>query len=241
MKITNTSNEYADSRETDLRAISAADDSTVFELLLQEYKPYLRARVSRLAGKSEDLREDLMSVACMAFYESVKKYNLDKGPFFPFMNTVIRSRMNDHLRKLYNLRVDTVPLDASSEDGEYQTLYADKASVEAYWEDQQRVDTALEIECFKDELAEWSITMDTLVARSPKQSRLRKVYNNVVHVLAEEASLLDVIFTKRYFPIKKIALLTKTPEEILERGRIYIIASLIIRVGEYEHLKQYVT
>ena len=227
--------------DIDRRAEMALNNKDEFERLLSEFRPLLHARVSRLAGCSKDLRDDMTSVAYMAFYESVKKYDKRKGHFFRFLNTVVRLRLIDNLRQLYARRIETVSLEVETDGGGNLSPFTDKASIEGYNEDIRRSCFAIEIDSFKKELAEWNITMDDLVMCSPKHARLRELYKRVVNSIVNDAEIVQIIFTKHYFPIKKISTLTEIPHKKIERGRIFILASLIIHTGDYEHIKYYIS
>jgi len=244
MKCDNGVTSETDTYELDERAEKALADETGFEALLREFKPFLLSRASRLAGDNAERREEMIHIANMAFYESVKSYNQQKGHFFQFMNSVVHKRLIDEVRKLYTKRVVTVPIENAGDDRNDSEAFPsniDKASINVYIEDEQRYSLTLEIECFKAELSDWGITMAELAARSPKQAKLRAVYNKVVNDIADDAEIMRIILIKRYFPGKKIANLTKVPQKTVERGRIYIIASLIIRSGDYDYLKGYIT
>ena len=227
-------------RAIDDRAVIALNDESEFEKLLEEFKPFLGSQSSRLAGRSFEMRDEMMEVATFAFLESIRKYDSEKGHFFPFMRTVVKMRLNDALRKQYAMRVETVPLETEDEDGVSLSPHIERASIDAYNEGIRQNNFAIEIEYFKQELADWGITMESLVEHSPKHSRVRDAYRAIIAAVARDEEIMQTILVKRYFPIKKISLLTKVPQKNIERGRTFIIASLIIRVGDYEHLRGYI-
>jgi len=227
-------------REIDDRAVTASYDETEFERLLLEFKPFLYSSVSKLSGNSYDMHKDMMSVARQAFYESIKNYNCQKGNFIQFMKMTVHSRLTDCLRKIYKNRVELTILDSLNEDGQSQTSILDKISIEEYHEETKRINYALEIESLKDELAKWGLTMELLLKHSPKHAKLRDEYRSIVKEILNDTEILNIIFEKRYLPVKKISEKTKIPVKKIERGRIFILSSLIIYNGDYELIKQYV-
>ena len=229
-----------DIHEIDQRAVIALKNTVEFERLLIKFKPFLRSRVSRLAGRSDDMRADMMSVAFEAFFESVRSFNQQKGHFFQFMNRVVHNRLIDNLRKIYVRRVETASLEIYDEDDTKQMSLIDKVSIDEYREENRKSYFKSEIECLKEELAKWNISMDALLIHSPKHARLRDMYNTVAKVISNDEQIMTIINTKHYFPVKKISNSTKIPLKKIERGRIFILASLIILTGDYQHLKQYV-
>ena len=238
--------------DLDRRAESASEDEAEFERFVMEYKPFLLSQVSKLAGGysssygsgyvPNDIYEELTNDALLAFYESVKSYDREKGHFFPFMRTILRMRIVDSIRKHYTKRVATVSLEDYDDEGlEKPSAQVDAASLESYSESNRQSELAAEIESFKRELSEWGITMDALVEHSPKHARLKALCRVIIDAAAEDDEIMQTMWVKHYFPIKKISMLAEVPLKTVERERIFIIGSLIIRAGDYEYLKHYVT
>lgn len=230
-----------DISEIDHRARIAAEDNEEFERLLREFKPFLMARVSRFSGywNSLDSFDDVMNLSSLAFYEAVKNYNPDKGHFFPFMRSIVHMRIVDSVRKSQANSLKTVPLESDDENFERQPKAIDSVSLDIYSKDQKQEELVIEIDSYKQELAKWDITMDALVARSPKHAKLRATCRQIIEAAAADEEIMQIIWTKYYLPVKKISDLTKIPQKIIERARIFIIASLLIRAGDYEYLKNY--
>jgi len=229
-------------REIDEYADAASNNSTLFEILLNDFTPFLKAQVSRLSGSwgPLDLFDDMLNDAFMAFHESVRAYDRNKGHFFPFMRSIVHRRLIDSLRKQYTNRVQTVPLETDNEDGSGRPSRIDLVSTEAYRESQRQRDLVIEIDSYKRELIEWGITMDTLAINSPKHARLTEICRKIVNAAAADEEIMQIMWTKHYFPIKKISNITGIPHKTIERARIFIIGSLIIRAGDYDQLKEYV-
>ncbi|MCL1873731.1 MAG: hypothetical protein FWF85_06405 [Clostridiales bacterium] len=227
--------------EIDHRARIAADNNEEFERLLREFKPFLKARVSRFSGywDSLDTFDDIMNVSYLAFYEAVKNYNSDKGHFFPFMRTIVHMRIVDSVRKSQAKNIATTPLENDDEDSSRQTDAIDSVSMDVYRKEQSQQDLVIEIESYKQELAKWGITMDALVTHSPKHTKLKATCRQIIDAAADSEEIMQIMLTKYYLPVKKISDLTKIPSKIIERVRIFIIASLLIRAGDYEYLKNY--
>ena len=223
----------------DRRAVAAKGEEAEFERLLEEFKPFLGSQASQLAGSSYHWREEMMAAAIVAFLEAVKKYEADKGHFIPYMKNVVRMRLKDALRKQYAVKIETVPLETVADDGSIISPHTDQLSIEEYNEATRQAEVRSEIAHFMQDLAKWGITMEALEARSPKRPRVLKIYNGVISAIIDDADIMQTIFVKRYFPIKRISLLTNMSPKSIERGRAFILATIIIRRGDYEHLKGY--
>ncbi|MDR2737259.1 MAG: hypothetical protein LBB49_06800 [Gracilibacteraceae bacterium] len=222
-------------------ALSAAKAPWEFERLLAEFRPFLWSRVSRFAGNSPDIRDEMMTAAMQAFHEAVTNYNPDQGHFFPFLEMVVKMRLIDSRRRFRSRQVATIPLETEKDDGTAASDPLVEVSLKAFQAGLNRQDLASEIESLKRELAEWDITIDSLVKHSPKQEKTREAYKKIVREIADHDEIVQILWTKRYYPVKKIAVLTKLPHKTIERSRIFVIASLIILRGEYACLRSYVT
>lgn len=231
----------SDVESLDERAVTAANNDQERELLIEEFQPYLHGQVHRLTGSDPRNRDELFSYALMAFNEAIGSYQAGKGHFFAFADNVVHRRLIDGMRHIYRNKKDTVSLNDYDEQGEeIQNRNIIKASITQYQASQEQASIALEIEQFNNELENWDITMDMLVKQSPKHKALRKIYNQAVHMAAADPDIMQTIQVKRYFPVKKVSELTGIPQKKLERGRIYILASIIIQTGDFEYLSDYI-
>jgi RNA polymerase sigma factor len=190
----------------------------------------------------QEQHEEMFSAALIAFYEAIRSYDSEKGHFFAFAERVVRERLIDFLRSMYRQRGRTTSLDAQEEDQEStQSAAIIELSVRSYDAQHKQSQLVDEIEQFKMELHTWGITMDALVKQSPKHQKLREAYRKAVATMSQSADIVQTIQLKRYFPIKAAAKITGLPQKKLERARTYILASLIIRLGDYVCLSDYVS
>ena len=232
----------ANAVDLDSRVAAAKESNDEMERLIEDFKPFLRARVIRYCARpDEDRREKLLSTAMMAFYEAIKSYDAAKGHFFPFADKVVKRRLIDALRGVYRDEIETVSLDEENEDQQKAHSPAViELSLRVYDEQRRREALADEIEQFKAELTTWGITMKDLSKNSPKHQRVRDSYQLAVSEIADNADIVQTIQLKRYYPVKKISEITGLPQKNIERARIFILASLIIKFGDYENLSDYV-
>ena len=227
----------------DDRVIKAKQSEQETTRLLEEFMPFLDARVAKYSSQADaDKRDKLQSVAMMAFYEAIQKYDMLKGHFFPFANRVIRARFFDTLRKIYKNGEPTISLDAS-DDGQPNTQSAaiNKISMQAYEARRRQEMLAEEIEQFKGELTSWGITLEALAKQSPKQRKLLETYRMIVAKVSQNLGVIETIWLKHYFPVKIVSEITGLPQKNVERARTFILASLIIKLGDYDYLAEYVS
>ena len=236
-------NSFENAGQLDSRAITAKQSPEEMERLIEDFKPFLNARVAKYSLRTDgNQREELFSVALVAFHEAIQKYDAAKGHFFPFANHVVCERIIDGIRSFYRQNDGkTVPIE--QEDDEYpssQSMALNKMAMRSF-EAQSRQETLkYEIQQFKEELLTWGITMNSLGKHAPKHKGLLETYKQVVVQICQNPDILQTIQLKRYFPVKPIVELTGLPQKKLERGRIFIIATLIIKFGDYDYLSEYV-
>jgi len=229
----------------DERVVRARDSGDETENLIIEFKAFINARVARYSVHADEMqREEMQSSAMLAFYEAIKKYELDKGHFLPFANMIICARLVDFNRRIVNRSVPTVSLDDTGDDEEgepAQSAAVSELSMRIYESERRREMLVDEIEQFKAELGVWGLTLASLVEQSPKHDKLRGEYREAIEKISHSPDIMQTIQVKRYFPQKAIGEITGLPQKKLERARNFILASLIIKMGDYEMLSDYVT
>ena len=230
------------SAELDKLAMSAKASEHDMERLLERFESFLRSCAFRYSsGLGENHREEMYGNGMMAFYEAVQKYDSSRGHFFPFANQIVKVRMIDYIRKARKQAGLTVSLD--EEDTEYaapQSAAITALSIRSYERERSSTQLAEEIEQFSAELSLWGITMYALTERSPKHQRLRDEYNAILSKIMHTPDVMQTIQLKRYFPVKAIAAMTGVSVKKLERARNYLLASIIIIMGDYDYLSEYV-
>jgi len=226
----------------DERAIAAKRSEEGAKTLIEEFMPFLHGRVARYSAQyDEHVREDLLSAAMSALYEAVQCYEGDKGHFFPFAKRVVCARIIDSIRKISRHEGRTVSLsDDDDIQQSSQTAVINVISLKNYDEERRRERLVEEIEQFKTEIASWGITMESLERSSPKHKELRNTYRSIVSKVVESQDITQTISMKRYFPIKAVSKITGIPQKKLERARTFVLASLIVKTGDYELLSEYV-
>jgi len=226
----------------DDRAMAAKDSEGEAERLIREFEPFLRSRAAKYSMRNDAYqRDELYSTAMIAFYEAIRGYDIEKGHFYNYVNKVVCGRIIDDIRKNYSRESKILPLEDEDEDRQSTHSTAiNETSIQIYEAEQSRKSVSEEIEQFRAELDSWGITMETLVDQSPKHKARRDECKYIASAIAANSDLLQTIQIKRYFPIKAVSGVTKIPPKKLERARMFILALLIIKVGDYNYLADYI-
>ena len=120
--------------QLDDRAVAAKQSKDEADKLIEAFKPFLYGKAAKYSlADDEYQREEMFSVAMIAFYESIQSYNSEKGHFFPFANDVVSKRIIDYIRKIYRNDGKTTPLeDQDSEKSSAQSDAIGKMSMQIY-------------------------------------------------------------------------------------------------------------
>ena len=231
--------------DLDRRAVEAKESETETERLIEDFKPFLNSCASRYSIKNSYGRHDEMfSTAMLAFYESIQNYDAERGHFFQYVERVVCCRLIDDVRKIYKDAGSTIPLDPivdeDSETAQNHTKAIDELSMRSYDDQRRRELLEYEIEQFKAELDDWGITMETLSRHSPKHKRVREAYGEIISHISRNHNIIQTIRIKRYFPVKEVAEISGYPHKNVERARTYVLATLIIKLGDYDLLSGYI-
>ncbi|WP_026894715.1 RNA polymerase sigma-I factor [Clostridiisalibacter paucivorans] len=205
--------------------------------LLEEYRPFIMSVITKRCGRYIEYgKDDEVTIGMMAFKEAIESFDESKGKFLSFANRVINSRLIDYYRA--NNRDKKELLILSDEDINYR--YEMKEAMIQYKSTNENESRKREIEEFKQELYKWGITFHRLMEVSPKHKKLRETYKNMALCIIDNQELLDHLIKTNRLPIKEIEKYMNIHRKKIERGRIYIIALIIILTGDYPHIKEYI-
>ncbi len=209
--------------------------------LIDEFRPFISSCAYRNGNLDRKIeRDELLSAAYIAFYEALGTYNISKGHFLPFAATVIRRRLVDLARREFKSETHSVPLDIQDEFGGSENPAVMQSAIKVFNFSVQQELLRYEIDSFRRELSDWGIELEDLLRESPKHKALIQLYREIAQTVLTDTDILNTVLVKKYFPIKKISQLTKTPQKKIERARKYIVASVLIAVGDYDYLSEYI-
>jgi RNA polymerase sigma factor len=220
------------------------DDVEKINILIEEYKPFIASCAEKITGRYMRYGEDdELSIALMAFDEAIKAYDINKGNFLYFAQSVISRRLIDYFRKEKkhgNLLYLNDYYHENEEQKDTEKDFSTEASIEMFAMEEIGRYRRLEIEQLKKELLKWDITFFELAEASPKHSRTRNISANIIRFLLTREDLVRVIKEKKYVPVGEIQKALKIPRKRIERLRKYIIAAIIIHTGDYQYIRDYI-
>lgn len=212
------------------------DDEYLRDRFIERYKPFLAKYASGIChrylryGESEEL-----SIALLAFNESIDRYN-GEGLFFEYSKTVIKSRLYDYLNSRgYKESLGKASID-EVEKGEY---YIGHSSIKNYQEELRNEYLKEEIEELKKVLKCYNIEFHELYDSSPKHLLSKRHVNKTLAQILEYDDIVSYVIDKGRLPMKQIIEQCQTTKKKIEPYRQYIIAVIIICVGQFDLLKEY--
>lgn len=220
-----------------------AGDSLCREDFLVEYKPFIAKTAMNLCKRPLDwAQSDELSIALIAFNSAIDSYDANKRvPFLPYAKVVIQNRLKDHFRKESRWQSE-VPLETENEDGKIIS----PAEIQASWEDyndrtieDERRDELLE---FENLLSTFGIEFDALVGSSPKHKDSRQTLFKVAGSISANPEMMQHVLNKKQLPINELVLTTGVNRKTLERGRKFLIATVLLMyyAMDFPYLRSYI-
>ena len=210
------------------------------EEFIQNHKPFIIKISSNICKRYLTWgHDDELSIALVAFNEAIDSFKPNDGAsFYGFAKTVITRRLIDYFRKESKHQVlSLTPLEADKND---LYDYDSASSFELYKEEEQKNDFAETTKNYTIVLAEYGITLEDLVEVSPKHRDSKSTLWRVAQELCEHPNLLKHLTKTKLLPLKELELLTGVKRKVLERGRKYLIATvLILSDPEFVSLKSF--
>lgn len=208
--------------------------------LIEAYKPFIIKVVSKICGRfiQEGVDEEI-SIGLIAFNEAIEVFDLRKGAFFSFCETVIRRRLIDYYRK--QKRTVEVPMSVvcSESDGKTDFLENQMANYE-FEEKALAIERREEVLEFNNHLKKYGIALSDLLKSCPKHESARQRAIKVAKIIAADAGLKKHLLMNKTLPINAILEKINISRKTLERHRKYIIAVTLILLEDFPYLSEYI-
>lgn len=206
----------------------AGNQSALGELVRQQ-RPFIYKTTKRICKRNVYWdKDDELSIALIAFHEAVEKYEPGKGAnLLTFAHKIIQQRLIDYFRK--EERHHHLPIDAGKDEEEVEVskIERDKA-VDDHLRRQEQLEMAATLAEFEERLIEFGITMEDLVGASPKHRDTRENLLDIAMIISHEDDILSSLKAKKQLPVKEVMKRVKVSRKVLEKGRKYLIAMIII-------------
>ena len=199
------------------------------EELISKHRDYITKVSSRICKRFLSWEnDDELSIALLAFNEAIDSFDLNQGASFTsFAYTVIQRRLTDYFRRnpaKYELLLADNPEHAENN----MLLLLEQQSHSSYQEGLQQEKMAETIELYQQHLNNYGITLEDLVLCSPKHRDSRERLFQVAMTILHHEDLLGCLRNTRKLPAKELVEITGLSTRVLEKGRKYIIATVLL-------------
>lgn len=227
---------------------------------IEKYMKFITSSVYNVLGKTISKEDDEFSVALAAFNDAIMQFNPDEGDFYDYAESFIHNRLSEK----FGTGQETVA--ASDEEQEAEVLEIDteiykpgvgeETVIEPNVQDVEikvpdtegelqdevvDIDINSEIESFAKQLKKMQITFSDLAQCSPKKKKTQdRILDAAVYVINNNAAK-QMVLDEGILPVSKILDNTKVDRKTLDKHRKYIIAYIVVLVGDYPGLSKYIT
>lgn len=199
------------------------------EELILKHRDYIARVSSRVCKRFLSWEnDDELSIALLAFNEAIDSYESNQGASFSsFAYTVIQRRLTDYFRRnpsKYELLL------LASPDPEENIVFhlLEQQSQHRYEEDLRQEKMSDTIDLFQQHLKSYGITLEDLVLCSPKHRDTREKLTQVAMTIVYNQDLLKCLHNTGKLPAKELVAITGLSTRVLEKGRKYIIATVLL-------------
>jgi RNA polymerase sigma factor len=182
--------------------------------------------------------DDELSISLIAFNEAINSYKKESGKgFLSYAEMVIHHRLIDYFRQVLR-SPPTCPLDYDLAD----SLRIDAREAWVRYREEVIVrERAEEIATYQRLLRDFGISMSDLVKICPKHRDTRLRLFKVAEALVANRELVSYFQRHKQLPQKELMRLTGLTQKVLDTGRKYIIAVVLILINEeLYHLRSYI-
>lgn len=202
---------------------------------IEKHQNYILKVSSHICKRHISTSDDEFSIALSAFNEAIDRFH-GTGSFLHFAALVIRSRLLDYFRAQNRSGYELI-----DENDTAQQNSLDRASVSRFILQAENELRALEIEQLTGELKSWDITLRDLSKTSPKHKSKKAYINSIILLFEKDHDLLEALRSKQQLPLELLETNYQIRRKKIEPYRKYIIAGILMRTGNYDYLKSYIT
>lgn len=234
-----------------VRIEAARKDALVMNGLVSDYVPLLKKEVGKFNGALT--YDEKMSLAMLVFVNCINQYSETKGNFISFLSVSIKNRLIDQVRinekdsKVISLNDSnhTNGNNGGSENNRYGSnensgYVENQASLQLYKKEQEEETLRSEIQILQDELSRHSLTFSDLEKSCPKQIRSRKQCIKIAKIIINTPNMMKKFSETGRIPQAELSLLLGISVKTIEKYRKYIVALIIIHIGDYGGIKSFI-
>lgn len=219
----------------------AKNNSREADNLVRLYMGFIKSETVKFLGREPVLgQDDELSIAMIAFHESVLDYSRWNGSFIAYARMHIKHRLIDYYRKEKRHR-GLISLDTETEYEDspalLDTLEETKNQLEEF---KALSDTKAEINEYSEQLEKFSVDLTEIAENTPKQKRTLSACFKALEYMKGDSRLMENFLKTRKLPITEIAKNTKVDKKTLERHRKYLVAIVLAYTNGYDIIRNHI-
>ncbi len=222
---------------------AAKTDNRAADQFLRQYLPFIKSETAKFLRRFPSDSDDELSIAMLAFHESILGYQKLRGSFLKLAAASIRSRLIDYYRK-EKRHSGQISLDAAAcGEEDDRTLMDQLASGrDEAGEVDSQVSAKKELMEFAAQLESFGLSLADIADNCPKQDRTLAACHQALQYAKEHPSLLEEMVQTGRLPIGPLSQGSGISRKTLERHRKYMVAILLAYTNGFEiirgHLRQ---
>lgn len=197
--------------------------------IIKSHIPFIIKSITKITKRYVSIENDEeFSVAILAFNEAINRYTDDRGPFLPFAQLVISSRLKTYLQR-ENKNRTVQSIDYLKEEG---------IEVDGILDNPVNSKDILieEISSLNNNLKGFGFEFEDLIDESPKHKDTRDRAIDLSYKVSKDEELTNFMYIKKRLPIKRISLKYSITEKIIKGSKKFIITVIIIFNKNYRNL-----
>ena len=213
-----------------VQLLVAKTDKRALNTLIIDYLPFIRKCVEGIFFNNQ-AKADNMTDAMLAFAHSIQSYNPEQGAFIQYAAAVIHNRLINNARKELLEEKRFFPLFFCKLGG--KKLRTGMA-IQKYYREEEERNLRLEIEAVNSEFAKWGFSWATLLKNCPKQERSFRIAERAAQAILQDSAMLAEMLKTRQLPLVRLE--ETFPRKALKRYRLYIVARIMLSLGDYPYI-----
>ena len=210
--------------------ILKVEDRSIF---IENHLPFIIKTITKITNRYVSIEnDDELSIGLLAFNEAIDRYSDERGPFLPFAQLVITSRIKNYLQQENKLS-QNISLDKLKEDG----IFIDNITENPIENINLLQDEIIKL---KEILIEFGFDFEDLIDECPKHKKTREVAIDISEKVSNDPPLTSFMYEKKRLPIKQISLKYMITEKVLKRSKKFIITVIIIFDKNLRNIKLWI-
>lgn len=210
---------------------------------LQKEQDHILHLTARILKRTVSWSDDECSVALIAVNEAIDSYDESKGKFWNYSALVISSRLKDFYRsnsKYKNeVSVGNDAFDGDIEENEEQLgIHIEIRDKTAVYVNNKLRDELYDLQ---QELESYNIDLFELPMHAPKSQKTKRSCAEIIAAIFIPPPLIDELKRSGKLPVKEIMNRVNVKRKLIDDHRKYLIASALIKAGDYPMMSDYLT